>query len=180
MAQGPASTTRSRGLSMSAWKESAERNGASATPSWSKLASCASPSPPVSATTVLVVPKSTPIAASAISSPPDAERPAPGFGGVGLGGLREVAADEPAVDLCQLIDLRHRRALVDCVHGGADKPHLHHRAHGADEAGVRGAAGGGKLRPAAGHLLDHARHLLHERAGLGEEGLATHMHAHAH
>src|SRR6185312_6151880 len=174
---GPASTTRSRGSSGSAWNESAERNGASCCWSWAKWISRASRSAPTTDTTVLVVPKSIPMAASlpdsAMTRSSNAEKAGAGKEGVGLAGCVEVAPDQPAVDGSQLFDLGDRRALVDRVHGGAHQAKLDDRAERANEAGVGGAAGGGKLRPAAGHLLDHASDQLDEPSGLGEERLAA-------
>ena len=58
------------------------------------------------------------------------------------------------------------------MHGLADEPQFQHRAHGADEAGVRGAAGGRGLGAAADSGLDRILHAGDERPGLGQEGIA--------
>src|SRR5215472_744650 len=104
---------------------------------------------------------------------PRAERPSQRLvPSASAGEALEIAGDQGAVEARQRAQIRFRDVLVDPVHGAADEAELDHRAELADEAGVRGAAGGGKLGRAAkalaAGLLDH----LHERAWLGQERLA--------
>src|ERR1700744_6637132 len=86
---------------------------------------------------------------------------------------REIPFDQAFVDRLQLQDLGDGRGLVDLVHGLADQAELDHRAKGADEPGVRCAAGGGELRIAAGDVADGGGGEVGEGAGLGQEGLAA-------
>src|SRR5580658_8585869 len=162
---------------MSAWNESAERKATMSSPSCGKLTSRAGPAPSVSATTVLVVPKSIPMAGVRMIPSPTPNGPAPEKRASALCECLEVAPDQASVDVCQLPDLRHRHALVHGVHGGAHQSELDYGAKRADETGVGGAAGGGKLGPAPGRRLHRIGHHLHEPAGLGEEGLAAHLDA---
>src|SRR5579884_3320830 len=60
MANGPASMVRSAGLSGGAWEERQLRKAVTSAPGAGKRTRCATPSSPASASTVLVVPKSTP------------------------------------------------------------------------------------------------------------------------
>ena len=62
---------------------------------------------------------------------------------------RKIPVQHPAIDLRQLLQIGHRRALVDLVHGLADQAELDHRAIARDEARIRGAAAGAQI-PACG------------------------------
>src|SRR5215472_6134845 len=173
MAHGPASTTRSRGSSGGAWNESAERKATIGSLSWAKLTRRAWPSAPASAVTVLVVPKSIPIAGPPMNLIPNAERAGARFGAPASAHFREVAPDEGLIELCQLPDLGNWDSFVDAVHRGADEAELDDGAERADEAGVRCAAGCGELRPPAGHLLGGAGDEVGEGPRFGEERLAA-------
>src|SRR5215469_5651089 len=74
----------------------------------------------------------------------------------------EVAGDQGAVEAGEVADVALGGVLVDPVHGGAHQAQLDHRAQPGDEAGVRGAAGGGELGLAAQGLAAGVRNQLHE------------------
>src|SRR5258708_4148248 len=83
--------------------------------------------------------------------------------------LPEISLQHAAINFCQLLQIRHRRALVDLVHGLADQAELDHRAIARDEARVRGAAARAQLRPASGDLLARRDRQIGEVARLGHE-----------
>src|SRR6185437_16326265 len=66
----------------------------------------------------------------------------------------KITIQNAAIDARQLLDIGHRRALVDLVHGLAEQPEFDHRAIARDEARIRRAAGGGEFGLAAGHFFD--------------------------
>src|SRR5262245_54058502 len=55
------------------------------------------------------------------------------------------------------------------MHRGVGEAELDHRAVLVDEAGVRGATGGGERGRPASHRLDRIAYRIGERPGLGEE-----------
>ena len=82
-------------------------------------------------------------------------RPQPLRAGRAAGGLYLARVDYPAgnsvrsdalVDARQRLEIVERGVLVDAVHVAAEQAELHHRADVLDEARVRRAAAGGKLR----------------------------------
>src|SRR5467141_1241630 len=83
--------------------------------------------------------------------------------------LRKIPLQHAAIDLRQFLQIGHRRALVDLVHGLADQAEFDNRAIARDEARVRGAAGGRELRLAAGDFLDRRDGEIGEGARFRDE-----------
>ena len=75
----------------------------------------------------------------------------------------------PPIDRRQRDEVGDRRAFVDLMHGLPDQAEFEHRAIILDEARVRRAAGGRKLRLAAGDFGDGGDGEIGERSRLGDE-----------
>src|SRR6516162_10621314 len=83
--------------------------------------------------------------------------------------LAEIPIQDPAIDFRQLLDIRHRGALVDLMHGLTEQAEFDHRTIACDETRVRCAAGGGELRLAAGDLFDRSDRKVGEWTRLSQE-----------
>src|ERR1700733_2229862 len=83
--------------------------------------------------------------------------------------LSEILLNNPPVHRGERDEVGNWRAFVDLMHGLADQAEFQHRTVILDEARIGGAAGGRKLRLAAGHFGDCRDGEIGERAGLGDK-----------
>src|SRR5262249_11958868 len=74
-----------------------------------------------------------------------------------------------SIDGAQHCELGEAWALADVMHGLPHEAEFEYGAIILDEARVRRAAAGRKLRLLAGHILDRCGHQLDEGARLGHE-----------
>src|SRR6516162_5412294 len=83
--------------------------------------------------------------------------------------LAEIPIQDPAIDFLKLLNIRHRGALIDLMHGLTEQAEFDHRTIACDETRIRCAAGGGKFRLAAGDLFDCSDRKISEWTGFGQE-----------
>src|SRR6516225_11589887 len=83
--------------------------------------------------------------------------------------LAEIPIQDPAIDFRQLLDIRHRGALIDLMHGLTEQAEFDHWTIACDETRVRCAAGSGEFRLAVGDLFDRSDRKVGEWTGFGQE-----------